>query len=197
MLRKNWKSGRSNKAHAGTSESAPPVRPINAEKARERTMQRAVKLLAAKPRSEGELRDRLLEKQWTDASIVEAVLDKLKQHKYLDDERFALGYASYRVRQRPLGRGRLARDLQMKQVDRETINQALESVYQETPEEELIDQAVRKRIALRGRPESRADAKKLFDHLLRLGFPADLAMRKARAAFEGADDDLDEGEAVE
>ena len=35
------------------------------EKARERTMNRAVKLLAAKPRSVGERRERLLEKGWT------------------------------------------------------------------------------------------------------------------------------------
>ena len=35
-------------------------------RSRERTMNRAVKLLAAKPRSIGELRERLLEKLWTD-----------------------------------------------------------------------------------------------------------------------------------
>src|SRR3712207_2383534 len=41
---------------------ARPVRPVDAEKARERTLQRAVKLLAAKPRSVEELRERLLER---------------------------------------------------------------------------------------------------------------------------------------
>src|SRR4051812_9823597 len=87
---------------------------VNPEKARERTFQRAVKLLAAKPRSVAELRERLLEKQWTNETIVEAVLQKLGEYGYLNDDRFAFGYASYRVRQKPMGRQRLMRDLQLK-----------------------------------------------------------------------------------
>ena len=54
-------------------------------RSRERTMNRAVKLLAAKPRSVRELRDRLLEKLWTNEEIVDAVIDKLKDYKYVDD----------------------------------------------------------------------------------------------------------------
>ncbi len=88
-----------------------PPRAVDQEKARERTVQRAVKLLAAKPRSVEELRERLLEKQWTDAAAVEYALAKLKEYGYLDDDRFAFGFASYRVRQKPVGRQRLARDL--------------------------------------------------------------------------------------
>ena len=61
----------------------------DAERSRERTMNRAVKLLAAKPRSIGELRQRLLEKLWTNEEIVDAVIEKLKEYKYLDDEQFA------------------------------------------------------------------------------------------------------------
>ena len=48
-------------------------------KARERTMNRAVKLLAAKPRSIGELRERLLEKAWTNSEIVNSVIEKLEE----------------------------------------------------------------------------------------------------------------------
>ena len=83
------------------------ARVVNPEKARERTFARAVKLLAAKPRSVAELRERLLEKQWTNEEIVEAVLGKLGEYGYLNDERFAFGYASYKVRQKPVGRQRL------------------------------------------------------------------------------------------
>lgn len=169
---------------------ARPVRPVDAEKARERTIQRAVKLLAAKPRSVAELRERLLEKEWASEESVAYALEKLKGYGYLDDERFAFGFASYRVRQKPVGRQRLARDLQMKKVERETADAALELVYQETPEEELIQQAIEKRIRLRGRPSTRAETKSLYDHLLRLGFPYDLIIRKVReASLPGGDDD--------
>jgi regulatory protein len=164
-------------------------RPVDPEKARERTFQRAVKLLAAKPRSVAELRERLLEKQWTNEATVEAVLTKLREYGYLDDERFAFGYASYRVRQRPVGRQRLARDLQMKKVPRETADEALDLVFEETPEEQLIDQAIEKRTRLRGIPQTRAETKSLFDHLLRQGFSYELVINKVRAISQGSTDD--------
>lgn len=167
-----------------------PARTLDPEKARERTFQRAAKLLAAKPRSIEELRERLLEKQWTDEATVEAVLAKLREYGYLNDERFAFGYASYRVRQKPVGRQRLARDLQMKKVSKETADEALDLVFEETPEDVLIDRAIEKRTRLRGRPETRAETKSLFDHLLRQGFSYDLVISKVRTAFSlGADED--------
>src|SRR5436305_9742984 len=88
-------------------EEARPRQPLDPEKARERTLQRAVKLLATKPRSVEELRERLLEKEWTDEAAADYALGKLKEYGYLDDERFAFGFASYRVHQKPVGRQRL------------------------------------------------------------------------------------------
>lgn len=157
-----------------------PARPIDAEKARARTLQRAVKLLAAKPRSIEELRERLSEKGWTDAAAVDYALEKLKGYGYLNDETFAFGFAASRVRQKPVGRQRLARDLQMKKVSRETAEAALDLVYQETPEEQLVAAAIEKRVRLRGRPTTRQETKSLFDHLLRRGFSYDLIIRKVR-----------------
>ncbi|MFL6211848.1 MAG: regulatory protein RecX [Pyrinomonadaceae bacterium] len=174
--------------NADTAE-AKPKRPLDPERVRTRTLQRAVKLLAAKPRSLAELRERLLEKEWADAASVDAALARLKEYGYLDDERFAFGYASYRVKQRPVGRQRLARDLQMKKVDRATTDQALELVFQETPEADLVDRAIEKRIRLRGRPTTRQETKSLFDHLLRLGFTYDLIMDKVRAASAASDEE--------
>ena len=168
---------------------ARPVRPVDAEKARARTLQRAVKLLTAKPRSVAELRERLLEKQWADEAAVEYALSKLKEYGYLDDERFAFGFASYRVKQKPVGRQRLARDLQTKKVSKETADAALELVYQETPEEELIARAIEKRVRLRGRPATRQETKSLYDHLLRLGFSYDLIIRKVREASDAPEEE--------
>ncbi|HEX8721069.1 MAG TPA: regulatory protein RecX [Pyrinomonadaceae bacterium] len=168
---------------------ARPPRVVDAERARARTLQRAVKLLAAKPRSVEELRERLLEKQWADEAAADYALAKLKEYGYLDDERFAFGFASYRVRQKPVGRQRLARDLQTKKVSKETADAALELVYQETPEEELIARAIEKRIRLRGRPSTRQETKSLYDHLLRLGFSYDLIIRKVREASDATEEE--------
>jgi SOS response regulatory protein OraA/RecX len=191
MRKRNWKPNVKQ-----LQDDAPEVspRPVDPEKARARTMQYAVKLLAAKPRSVAELRERLLEKQWTNEEAVEAALEKLKEYGYLNDERFAFSYASFQVRQKPVGRQRLQRSLQLKKVDRETADEAINLVFEETPEEDLIDRAIAKRVRLRGRPQTRAKTKSLLDHLLRQGFSYELVMKKVRAASAA---DIDEAESLE
>jgi regulatory protein len=194
MRKRSWKP--KDKPIEG-EEVEKPARPVNPEKARERTFARAVKLLAAKPRSVAELRERLLEKQWTNEEIVEAVLAKLGEYGYINDERFAFGYASYKVRQKPVGRQRLQRDLHMKKVDRETADEAIKLVFEETSEEELVDRAIEKRMRLRGRPRTRAEVKNLYDHLLRAGFSYELVAQKVRAASDTSLDEDDVEEATD
>jgi regulatory protein len=154
---------------------------LDPAKARERVFQRAGRLLAAKQRSVEELRERLLEGRGATQAIVEEIIGRLREYGYLDDARYAHSYASLRVQQRPIGRQRLERDLRMKQIDKTTVDAALDSVFAEKPEAELIQQAIEKRVRLRGRPKTRAEAKKLFDHLLRQGFAYELVSEKLRA----------------
>ena len=148
------------------------------ERARERTMNRAVKLLAAKARSITELRERLLEKLWTDEQIVEAVLEKLKEYKYLDDEQYARDLAVSKLRQKPQGRRRLQHTMRQKKLDKETREAAISAAFEKLPESELIDQAITKRLRLKGLPVTREDKKKFFDYLLRQGFDYDLIREK-------------------
>ena len=157
---------------------------------RRKTFERAIKLLAAKPRSVAELRERLLRGKNTDEATVETVISRLREYGYLNDERFAFSYASYKVKQRPVGRRRLERDLKFKKVDSSVANEALEMVYAETSEEELIDKAIEKRLRIRGKPKNRAETKSLFDHLLRQGFGFELVSEKIRSlATDYADED--------
>lgn len=142
-------------------------------------------MLAAKPRSVAELRERLLEGRGATETIVESVIERLREYGYLDDARYAHGYASLRVQQRPIGRQRLQRDLWMKKIDKATTDTALDQVFEVTSEEELIDRAIEKRVRLRGKPKTRAEAKKLFDHLLRQGFALELVSERVRAVSKG------------
>jgi len=144
------------------------------EKSRAKTMNRAVNLLAAKPRSIAELRGRLLEKAWTNHEIVDAVIEKLKEYKYLDDVQFAGDLAVSKLRQKPQGKRRLQQSLSKKQLDREVMENAIASAFEKLPEEDLIDEAIKKRVRLKGKPETREDTKKFYDYLLRLGFGFDL-----------------------
>jgi regulatory protein len=154
------------------------------DEVRSRTFNRAIKLLAIKPRSVAELRERLLQGKNADKEVVETVIARLQEYGYLNDERFAFSYASLKVKRRPLGRRRLERDLKFKKVGKAVTEEALELVYAERPEAQLIDAAIEKRIRLRGKPKTREEAKKLFDHLLRQGFEFELVSDKLRALFD-------------
>ena len=147
-------------------------------KAREKTMTRAVNLLAAKPRSIRELRERLLEKNWTNLEIVNAVIEKLEEYGYLNDRKFAEDLALSKLRQKPQGKRRLQQAMSQKKLDRETLDNAITSAFEKMPEEKLIDAAIEKRLRLKGRPETREDTKKFYDFLLRQGFGFDLIRDK-------------------
>lgn len=178
------------RARRKTADKEPqPSTPLTPDQIRRRTFQHAMKLLAAKSRSIAELRERLLERPQTNESVVDAVIERLREYGYLDDERYALGYVSLKIRQRSVGRARLERDLLFRKVSSEVAAAALDQVFMETSEAELLDRAIEKRVRLRGLPKTRAEAKRLFDHLLRLGFPYELVSEKVRAVATSIDDD--------
>jgi len=159
-------------------------------RARERTMNRAVKLLAAKPRSVGELRERLLEKNWTNDEIVSGVLEKLKEYGYLDDAKYAADLALSKLRQKPQGKRRLQQAMSRKKLDRETLDAAIDTAFTKMPENQLIDLAIEKRLRVKGKPGTREDTKKFYDHLLRQGFSFDLVRQKMSVLAKFDDDEL-------
>jgi SOS response regulatory protein OraA/RecX len=59
------------------------------------------------------------------------------------------------------------------------------------PESELIGLAIDKRLKLKGKPRSREDLKKFYDHLMRQGFSYGL-IREKLAEVDGAIGSVDE-----
>ena len=150
----------------------------NPERSRQKTFDRAVNLLTYKPRSIAELRERLLEKPWTNEEIVDRVIEKLKEYNYLNDEEFATNLAASKIRSKAYGKRRLTQDLRRKKLDSETIEKALENAFEETPEEDVIDRAIAKRLRIKGIPETPNDKRNFFGYLMRQGFDYDLIRRK-------------------
>jgi regulatory protein len=173
MLRNNWK-------RKNPDEDEEPREIKDVEKARRRTFDRAIRLLTFKWRSIAELRERLLEKNWTNEEIVDYVIAKLEEYGYLNDEQFAKDFAASKIRQKPQGKRILRQKLALKKVPKETAETALEKVFEETPEANLVERAIKKRLRLKGKPETREDTKKFYDFLLRQGFSYDLVSSKMR-----------------
>ncbi|MGB7070880.1 MAG: regulatory protein RecX [Pyrinomonadaceae bacterium] len=160
------------------------------EKAARKTMDRAVRLLAAKPRSCGELRKRLLEKPWTNLEIVNDVIKKLEGYKYVDDQQFAEELALSKLRQKPQGRRRLKLWISQKDLDSETIERAVDLAYQQFPESKLIDSSIQKRVRSKGRPASYEEERKFYEYLMRLGFSYELIREKLNRIEDIIGDDL-------
>jgi regulatory protein len=188
--KRNWRVPKP-RENSGEDEENEKTPEINPERARRKTFDRAVNLLAYKPRSAKELRERLLEKDWTNEEIVDSVLEKLKEYNYLNDENFARELAASKLRQKPMGARVLKQKLALRKLDKETVDEAIEQAFEEAPEEEIIKLSVAKRLRLKGKPETREDAKKFYDYLLRQGFSYDLVSQKMR---EMKSEDFDENE---
>ncbi|GBC77324.1 Regulatory protein RecX [bacterium HR08] len=133
-------------------------------------MDRALRLLARKARSTAELRAKLMAKAPGQEPIVEQVLARLHELGYLNDRQLASDYAVARLQVKPMGRRRLREELRRKHLPEEAIESALDRAYDRMDEASLIARAVRKWVRIKGRPKTKADAKRLFDHLARLGF---------------------------
>lgn len=82
--------------------------------------------------------------------------------------------------------------MSQKKLDKDTVDAAIATAYDEMPEDELIDTAIQKRLRTKGKPETREDAKKFYDHLLRRGFGYDLIRTKMIGLAAGAYDPSEE-----
>jgi regulatory protein len=162
--------------------------PPNREKAKEKVMATALRMLVARARSESQLREKLLAKEWLDASLIDECIARLKELDYVNDQSFAYNYALSRLHSRAIGRTRLARELAEKKVPREIIEQTLEAVFEEVAEDDLLEKAIAKHIRLHGAPNDPKSAKRIFAHLMRRGFQYDLIARRLRSIRKGMDE---------
>ena len=118
-------------------------------------------------RSVAELK-RLLRNRCAETEIIEHIVQRLKDQKYLNDSSYAAVYSSLRRDNQKLGRRRVITDLKIKGVHRDVIEKAVEEVYSGVDEQQLARAFLkRKRIS---KPENDKQAARIFRALLRAGF---------------------------
>ena len=71
------------------------------------------------------------------------------------------------------------------------VDEKIAEAFEKLPEAELIVKAIEKRLRLKGRPETREDLKKFYDHLLRQGFGYGLIREKMSEIGKEQLDDAD------
>ena len=131
----------------------------------------AVGALARKMRTVAELKRLLRNKTFAadnSEAMIEAVIRKLKDQKYLNDSQYAALYSRNRKENEKFGKRRVITDLKTKGVHGDVIEAAVAATYEDSSEEQLARQFLeRKRIK---KPATQKDAARIFRTLLRAGF---------------------------
>jgi regulatory protein len=131
----------------------------------------AVKALGRHMRTEAEMR-RLMNSRVEPGdrgeAVIAAVVARLNEQRYLDDQSFAETYARLRHENEKLAARRVKQDLQQKGVAKDLIAETLESRYGQTSEEALArEHLARKRLS---KPENPKETARVMRRLVAAGF---------------------------
>jgi regulatory protein len=121
------------------------------------------------------------------ASLVDGAVGRLTEMGYLDDEAFARSWVASRDRARPRGGHALRRELQLKGVQREVVDEVLDAREAEaagdgpSADEAAAERLLAKKLpALLREPDTRKRLQKAYALLARNGFPPDVCSSVAR-----------------
>ena len=137
----------------------------------------ALRFLEARQRSTAEVRRRLTSAGYR-VDLVDGAIGRLTELGMLDDEAFARAWLDSRDRARPRGEHALRRELGMKGIGREIVDEALEEREAATPDAEA--DAARRLLARHARSldriaDPRARRQRAYSLLARSGFDSDTA----------------------
>jgi regulatory protein len=143
---------------------------------------RALGLLAVRPRSRRELQSRLLRAGF-EPEEVEAELVRLEAVGLVDDEEFARQVVQHEVTARRSGRRAVTSRLYASGLDRETIDRSLQEVPESADEERAVELA-RTRVGRLARLTPEQAFGRLVAFLARRGYAPSTARHAARVALE-------------
>ena len=138
----------------------------------------AVRSLGRRMRTVAELK-RLMRRRVPQGEIGELLVNmvvlRLKDQKYLNDANYAAAYSSFRRDNEKFGKRRVITDLKVKGVHQGVIEKVVDEAYAAVNEEELA-RAWLKRKRLK-KPATDKDAARIFRGLMRAGFGVGVAIK--------------------
>jgi regulatory protein len=143
-------------------------------------MNRALNLIGYRARSEAEVRERLRLRGHGEGAIG-AVIERLRELGYLDDEEFARSAAHQKARK--YGPRRVEADLRRGGVGTEAARRAVEEEFDGRSELEDARRAARQRY---NTEKSDALARRVYGFLMRRGYSADICAEVARGYRAGS-----------
>src|SRR6266571_3618217 len=103
-------------------------------------------------------------------TLVEIVIRRLKDQRYLSDAKYAAAYSAFRRDNEKFGRRRVITDLKIKGVHGEVIDAAMETTFGEVNEEKQAREYLRRKRLKK--PKDKKETARIFRQLMRAGFGA-------------------------
>ncbi len=110
---------------------------------------------------------------------VTAVMEKLKEYNYTDDQKFSEAFASTRLQNQGFGRFRVLRDLQSKRVSSGVAQEAVSKVFEGSDETQLVDEYLARKyrsVVLHEFLQQDKNVASVFRRLRTAGFSASAAL---------------------
>lgn len=139
----------------------------------------ALGLLGARALAAAEIRSKLLRKAETPADV-DAVIARLSEYGFLDDSRFAEGFATARRDSGAFGAARVRRDLRQRMVSPAIADRAVNQAFDGTDETALIHDWLQRKFRNTDLQQYLSDPKKLMSVWRRLryaGFSSSASVR--------------------
>lgn len=138
----------------------------------------ATRLLAVRPRTEGELRKRLFQKKFS-ADLVEKTIEQCRKYGYLDDIKFARAVCEEALRGKPIGKKMLKMKLVKFELPEDVVESALASYFTPDRERGLAVKAIERKLKqIGGKKLGREEIKiKLYRYLIGRGFSQEIISR--------------------
>ncbi|HDQ45078.1 MAG TPA: hypothetical protein ENN17_06190 [bacterium] len=159
--------------HEGDSLAPAEIGKVLRCEARHRAKEKALRLIAYRPRSVEEVRKRLRE-TGCDPSIVQEVIDNLVRVNLLNDAEFAASYVRSRLIQKPISRRLMESELRAKGIADAVMASVLEREYETGSDEAIARELIRKKVRQYAGQDPLKVRKKLSDFLARRGFGWDV-----------------------
>ena len=148
-----------------------------------------LRLIKFRLRSEKEIRDKLLGREF-EPEIIDTVVESLKKAKLVDDALFARLWVESRIK-RSLGLARLAYELKQKGIAKNLIESAIGRIKEGYDEEQVIGEIIGRKIKKMKGLSAQKIKNRLFGYLVRRGFSRGLIIEALirKVGYEESDNE--------
>jgi regulatory protein len=149
----------------------------------------ALRLLARREYSASQIHQRLSDRDLPESDI-NAAIERLTDAGLIDDARVAHAWARRAAEIKLRGRSRTRREIEALGIAPDIARQAVAAVFDELDEDAVLERAIAKRVV--GQLQDRGQFRRVYQALLRQGFPPDRVAARLLERRGGAEDFVEE-----